>query len=113
MHKGVAKTLLMDELKPGIYEFVFTNFFGGALMRYRIGDLVEVISLEDEETGVKLPQFSFYSRADDLIDLGSMARFTETSIWKAIDDSGIAYEDWTARKERLMNIHHTDRNLDR
>jgi phenylacetate-coenzyme A ligase PaaK-like adenylate-forming protein len=94
------ETRLMNELEPGIYEFVFTNFYGGALMRYRIGDLLEVISLEDEETGIRLPQFKFYSRADDLIDLGSMARFTETSIWKALDDSGVKYEDWTARKEQ-------------
>lgn len=93
------KTLLMDELKPGIYEFVFTNFYGGALMRYRIGDLVEVVAMEDEDAGIALPQFQFYSRADDLIDIGSMARFTETSIWRAIDNSGIRYEDWTARKE--------------
>ncbi len=92
---------LMNELEPGIYEFVFTNFYGGVLMRYRIGDLLEVISLEDDETGIRLPQFRFYSRADDLIDLGSMARFTETSIWKALDDSGVKYEDWTARKERV------------
>jgi hypothetical protein len=99
--KYEAKTLLMDELTPGIYEIVFTNFFGGALMRYRIGDLVEVIALEDEETGVKLPQFNFYSRADDLIDIGNMARFTETSIWRAIDNSGVTYEDWTARKEQV------------
>ncbi len=93
------KTKLMNELTPGIYEFVFTNFYGGALMRYRIGDLLEVISLQDEESGIRLPQFKFYSRADDLIDLGSMARFTETSIWKALDDSGVKYEDWTAKKE--------------
>ena len=99
--KYEAKTLLMDELTPGIYEIVFTNFYGGALMRYRIGDLVEVIALEDEEAGVKLPQFKFYSRADDLIDIGNMARFTETSIWRAIDDSGVTYEDWTARKEQV------------
>ena len=95
------ETLLMNELTPGIYEFVFPNFYGGALMRYRVGDLVEVVALEDQEAGIKLPQFQFYSRADDLIDLGSMARFTETSIWKAIDDSGIKYEDWTARKEQV------------
>jgi len=95
----LPKTLLMNELTPGLYEFVFTNFYGGALMRYRVGDLIEVVSLSDSETGIKLPQFRFYSRADDLIDLGSMARFTETSIWKAIEDSKVKYEDWTARKE--------------
>ena len=30
----------MDEVTPGIYELVTTNFHGGVLLRYRIGDLV-------------------------------------------------------------------------
>jgi len=94
------KTKLMNELTPGIYEFVFSNFYGGALMRYRVGDLLEVTALKDDETGIQLPQFQFYSRADDLIDLGSMARFTETSIWQSIDDCGVKYVDWTAAKEQ-------------
>ncbi len=93
------KTVLMDELKPGIYELVFTNLLGGVITRYRVGDLLQVVSLKDEEAGINIPQFRFYSRADDLIDLGSMARFTEKAIWEAIDKSGIAYVDWVARKE--------------
>ncbi len=91
----------MNELTPGIYEFVFSNFYGGALMRYRVGDLLEVTELKDDETGIQLPQFQFYSRADDLIDLGSMARFTETSIWQSIDECGVKYVDWTAAKEQM------------
>jgi hypothetical protein len=93
------KTVLMDELKPGIYELVFTNLLGGVITRYRVGDLLQVVSLKDEEAGINIPQFRFYSRADDLIDLGSMARFTEKAIWEAIDKSGIDYVDWVARKE--------------
>ena len=93
------KTLLLDEVEPGIYEMVFTNFLGGVMMRYRVGDLVEVIAKRDDEIGVNIPQISFYSRADDLIDIGTLARFTETTIWQAIDASGVKYVDWTARKE--------------
>lgn len=93
------KTVLSDELEPGIYEIVFTNLLGGVLMRYRVGDLLKVEALYDEEIHCTLPQFRFYSRADDLIDLSNIVRFTERSIWQAIDDSKLDYFDWTARKE--------------
>jgi hypothetical protein len=93
------QTVLYNELELGIYEFVLTNFHGGALMRYRIGDLFEVISLRDEELGSPLPQLRFYSRADDVIDLGNLVRLTEKDIWKAIEGTGVKYQDWAARKE--------------
>jgi hypothetical protein len=93
------KTILTDELVPGIYELVFTNLLGGVVMRYRIGDLITIESIGDEEIGCELPQFRFYSRADDLIDLGNMIRFTEKSIWQTIEAAGIENVDWTARKE--------------
>jgi hypothetical protein len=92
-------TVLYDELQPGIYEFVLTNFHGGALVRYRIGDLFEVISLGDEELGSPLPQLRFYSRADDVIDLGNLVRLTEKDLWTAIEATQVKYQDWTARKE--------------
>ena len=93
------KTVLYDELQPGVYEFVLTNFHGGALVRYRIGDLFEVISLSDEEIGSPLPQLRFYSRADDVIDLGNLVRLTEKDIWRAIEATQVKYQDWMARKE--------------
>ena len=93
------KTLLMDELTPGVYEIVMTNFHGGALMRYRIGDLFEVMSIGDEELGCALPQFRFFSRCDDYLDLGNLVRFTEKTIWFGLEQSGIEYVEWTARKE--------------
>ena len=43
---------------------------------------------------------SFHRRADDLIDLG-IIRLTETVIWKAIENTGIPYVDWTAHKDVL------------
>jgi hypothetical protein len=92
-------TVLYDELQPGIYEFVLTNLHGGTLVRYRIGDLFEVISLGDEELGSPLPQLRFYSRADDVIDLGNLVRLTEKDIWRAIEASQVKYQDWMARKE--------------
>ena len=93
------KTVLYDELEPGIYEFVLTNFHGGALCRYRIGDLFEVIALSDDEIASPLPQLRFYSRADDVIDLANLVRLTEKDIWRAIEATHVKYQDWTARKE--------------
>jgi len=93
------KTLLYSELEPGIYELVFTNFHGGIFTRYRVGDLIEVLSRKDEEVGIDLPQFKFYSRADDTIRLAGFSILTEKDIWTAIEGSGIEYFDWVARKE--------------
>jgi hypothetical protein len=93
------KTLLYDELDLGIYELVFSNFNGGILVRYRIGDLFEVIANEDAEIDSVLPQLKFYSRSDDIIDLANFLRLTERSIWKTIEASGIKYVDWVAQKQ--------------
>jgi hypothetical protein len=78
---------------------VFTNLLGGVFTRYRVGDLFEVISLRDEELNIDLPQVRFYSRADDIIDLGGFTRLTEKLIWQVIEASKIKYVDWAARKE--------------
>ena len=93
------KTLLYNELDLGIYELVLSNFNGGVLVRYRIGDLFEVISNEDDEIDSELPQMRFYSRTDDIIDLGSFLRLTEREIWKTIEASGLEYRDWVAQKQ--------------
>jgi hypothetical protein len=95
------KTQLMDELTPGIYEIVMTNFHGGVFMRYRIGDFYEVIALEDKEIECKLPQFKFFSRCDDYLDLRNMVRFTENTIWSALEKSGLKYVDWAIKKEAV------------
>jgi hypothetical protein len=95
------RSLFLDEVKPGVYELVITNLLGGIFTRYRVGDLVEVTSLRDDELDIDLPQIQFYSRADDLIDLASFVRFTEKTIWQAIEMSEMGYEDWVARKEEL------------
>ncbi len=93
------KTVLLDEVKAGEnYELVITNFHGGALVRYRLGDMVRITSLRNEKLNIDIPQMVFERRADDLIDLGFM-RLTEKVIWKSLENSGIPYRDWTAHKE--------------
>ena len=94
------KTVTLAEVEAGQrYEMVFTNFSGGVFTRYRIGDIIEFTALRDDEVNVHLPQWIFYSRADDIIDLAAFARLTEVSIWKAIEAAGVPYVDWTVRKE--------------
>ena len=97
------KTVLFRDLEPGIYEIVFTNLLGGVFTRYRIGDLIEVVAMRDEEFDINLPQIRFYSRCDDVIDLAGLIRLTEKSIWLVIEASGIKYVDWIARKEKPRN----------
>ena len=94
------KTLLLDEVRAGEnYELVITNFLGGALVRYRNGDMVKITSLRNEQLDIDIPQMEFHSRVDDLIDIASFTRLTERIIWQAIENSGVACKDWTARKE--------------
>lgn len=94
------RTLLLDQVEAGQrYEIVFTNFMGGAMVRYRVGDIVQIVALRDEELNVNLPQMAFYSRADDVIDIAAIARLTERSIWRAIAAAEVPYADWVARKE--------------
>jgi hypothetical protein len=93
------KTVLLDEVKAGQnYELVITNFHGGPLTRYRLGDMVKITAMGNDKLGIALPQMIFERRADDLIDLGPM-RLTERIIWQAIENTAIPYAGWTARKE--------------
>ena len=98
-HSYQPKTVLLDEVQAGEnYEIVITNFHGGAMVRYRIGDMVKITSLRNEKLGIGIPQMVFERRADDLLDF-VVLRLTEKTIWQAIENTGIAYQDWTARKK--------------
>lgn len=93
------KTVLLNEVNVGEnYELVITNLHGGALIRYRLGDMIRITSLRNEKLNINLPQMIFERRADDLIDLG-FVRLTERTIWQALEASDIPYIGWTAKKE--------------
>ncbi len=92
-------TLLMDELKPGNYELVITNLHGGAFVRYRLGHLVQITALRNDKLDIDIPQMRFLTRVDDQIDIAGFTRLSEKVIWQALENSGVEYEDWTARKE--------------
>ena len=93
------KTLLLDEVKPGNYELVITSLHGGPFVRYRLGHLVQITSLRNDELNIDIPQMVFLSRVDDQIDIAGFTRLSEKTVWQAIENAGLAYEGWTARKE--------------
>ncbi len=104
-HSYRPKTILLDEVKASEnYEIVLTNLHGGVFVRYRIGDIVRITSLRNEKLNIDIPQMVFYSRADDRIDISGFGRLTEKVIWEAIENSGILYKDWTARKETVGDM---------
>jgi hypothetical protein len=102
--KGQPSTILTAELEPGqTYEVVLTQFYGMPLMRYRTGDLITVVARSDDDAGINLPQIAFKSTIGGLIDLAGLARLDEKTVWKAIVNSGLKCEEWSARKEYEQN----------
>lgn len=101
------KTLLLDEVEAGkLYEIVITNFHGGSLVRYRLGDMIRITSLKQDKAGFNLPQMVFERRANDIIDF-AVVRLSEKHIWQAIEKTGVQYEDWIAYKAigaQVLNI---------
>ena len=93
------RTLLANELKPGNYELVITSFHGGPFVRYKLGHLVKITSLRNEELNIDIPQMTFLTRIDDQIDIAGFTRLSEKVIWQAIENTGLAYAGWAARKE--------------
>jgi hypothetical protein len=103
-HSYQPETILLDEVKEGEnYEIVITNFHGGIMTRYRIGDMIKITSLRNEKLNIDIPQMVFHSRADDFVDVASLGRLTERLIWEAVENANIPYVDWVARKEIIDN----------
>jgi hypothetical protein len=93
-------TLLLDEVRPGEnYELAITNFYGGPLIRYKLGDMIKITAMRNEKLNIDIPQMAFHSRVDDMIDIAGFTRLTEKVIWQAIENTGVAYKEWTVRKE--------------
>jgi len=97
---GDAEPVLLDELVPGgLYELVITQLHGMPLMRYRLGDVIQVIDTRDAEAGIELPQFQVRRKIDEVINLGGLCAVDERTLWTAIAATGLPYTDWTAYKE--------------
>lgn len=96
----IPKTVLFDEIVPGnIYELVITKLRGGAFVRYRIGDIMRCIGLENKEDEIALPQVKYIDRVSNIIDLSGFTRITKQLIGDSIKLSGLNVRDWTAYKE--------------
>lgn len=94
------RTLLLDEVTAGQnYQLVITNFHGGPFIRYVVGDMIKITARRNENLNIDIPQMVYHSRIDDMIDIAGFTRLTESVIWKALENSGVDYQDWTARKE--------------
>ena len=103
-HSYQPKTILLDEVEAGEnYELVITNFHGGIMTRYRPGDMIRIISLRNDKLDINIPQMVFERRSDELIDISGFGRMTEKVIWQAVENTGVPYVDWTARKEGLKD----------
>ena len=59
--------------------------------------MVKITSLRNHRLGIELPQMVFERRADGLLNF-VVLQLTEKQIWQAIEQTGLAYEDWTAYK---------------
>jgi len=91
----IPRTVLLNQVKPGKkYELVISSFYGMPFLRYRLGDMISITAMEDRETGIKLPQMTIASRADEVITIGDFCRIDEKQILQAIADTGLKYEDW-------------------
>ncbi len=99
-HTYQPRTVLLDEVKPDSnYEIVITNLHGGALVRFRLGDMIRIVSPRNQSSDIDLPQMVFYGRADYVIDIAGLGRLTERIIWEALQNTGVPYVEWAARKE--------------
>ncbi len=93
--------LTLDEVKAGErYGIVITNFYGGAFVRYFLGDVIRITSLRNENLSVGIPQMVFASRIDGVIDIEGIVHLEEGTLWQAIEDSGFDYHEWVVRQEQ-------------
>lgn len=96
----IPKTLLLNEIKPNErYELVITKFRGGAFVRYRVGDVIECLSLKNEAYKINLPQIRFVDRISNIIDLAGFTRITKSTIEKALEISMLPISEWIACKQ--------------
>jgi hypothetical protein len=68
--------------------------------------MIKITSLSNDKVGIALPQMTFESRVDDVIDF-NVVRLTEKVLWQALENSGVDYVDWIAYKNpghQVLNL---------
>jgi len=94
-------TVLFNEIKEGkVYELVITKLRGGAFVRYRIGDMMQCISMRNEEDDIDLPQVKYLDRVSNIIDLSGFTRLTKQVINDAFKLNRYQDVKWVALKEQ-------------
>lgn len=98
--KYTPETVLFNQLEEGqTYELVITKLRGGAFVRYRIGDIMKCVGLENKEDNIKLPQVKYLDRVHNIIDLSGFTRITKQLVGDALKIERISQDAWTACKE--------------
>jgi len=98
------KTVLFNEIESGkTYELVITKLRGGAFVRYRIGDIMKCVGLENKEDNIKLPQVKYLDRVHNIIDISGFTRITKQLVGDALKLEDISPNAWTACKEYGKN----------
>ena len=98
------ETVLLDDVEEDkLYELVITQFYGMPLLRYRSNDLIKFTAMSDSGVGINLPQMAFQRRIDEIITIGGLIKLDEKTIWQAIANTGIKYNDWAAVREVVDN----------
>ena len=96
----VPKTYLMDELAAGLcYELVITVLKGGAVARYRVGDVYRCLRTKNPADGLDIPQFEYVDRVPTVIDIAGFTRITRRAVEEVIGMSRLQISDWFALKE--------------
>lgn len=96
----IPRTVLFNELEANqIYELVITKLKGGAFVRYRIGDIMKCVSLENKEDNIALPQVIYLDRVHNIIDLSGFTRISKQLVGDALKIEKISPKFWTATKE--------------
>lgn len=80
------------------YQIVVSTF-NTEIHRYAMPDLMECVSDGDSVIGIDWPMFKYYSRADKLVVLHNFTRIAEEEMLHVLQDSGISYVDFVARRE--------------
>lgn len=89
---------LLQVEKGKRYQFVATTF-KTEIHRYVMPDIMECVADGDGVIGIDWPIFKYYSRADKLVVLHNFTRIAEEEILHVLDNAGIAYADFVARRE--------------
>ncbi len=97
----IPPTLLLHELQPGqSYEVVISSFYGMPFMRYRLGDIVQVVSSGEGAVAGRLPKVVMASRTDEMVDLDGLARLEPSTVTDAMELVGLEVAGWAMRKEQ-------------